>query len=234
MNLYFLVEGKRTEPKVYAAWLPLLFAGLTRAVKIEDLQGNHFLILSANGYPFARNLLANVLADVRSHGQIDLLFVCMDAEEETVAARRQELEDIIAQSLSANTLPMRYAIIVQNRTIETWFLGNRRIVSRAPQGESLRQCLQHYSVVEQDPERLPVPDGSAANHATYHHHYLKAIFNEHGLTYHKNNPGEVLQESYLRQLVLRTRDTPHLATLNHFLHVCQDLGGILPARGDSV
>ncbi|MCX6056731.1 MAG: hypothetical protein NTW69_01070, partial [Chloroflexi bacterium] len=94
-----------------------------------DLQGNHFFIVSANGYPFGKAIIADVLSDVHAHGHVDWLFVCIDAEEETVDVRRQEVEEAVQQSLS--TASLSYSIIVQNRTIETWFLGNRRIPAKA-------------------------------------------------------------------------------------------------------
>ncbi|CAK0762995.1 putative RloB domain-containing protein [uncultured Gammaproteobacteria bacterium] len=203
----------------------MLFPGLEKSVRIGDLQGNSFLVMSANGYPFGKKMIADVLSDVQNHGTIDHLFVCVDAEEDAVDARYQEVDNVIKQHVATGTLFVRYSIIVQNRTIETWFLGNRRIISRSPQGEALRTCLQHYSVLQDDPEDLPVPNDFFGNHAMYHAHYLNAVFSEHNMTYRKSSPGEVLKESYLRQLVLRTRTTGHLATLNHFFTVCQTLGG---------
>ena len=38
MNLLFLVEGGKTEPKVYKAWLQHLFPSLTFVVRPEEIE----------------------------------------------------------------------------------------------------------------------------------------------------------------------------------------------------
>ena len=51
MNLLFLVEGGKTEPKVYKAWLQHLFPSLTFVVRPEDMTMNTCRIIAGNGYP---------------------------------------------------------------------------------------------------------------------------------------------------------------------------------------
>lgn len=36
MNLYLVVEGQRTERRLYRSWLPLLVPGLREVQRIED------------------------------------------------------------------------------------------------------------------------------------------------------------------------------------------------------
>lgn len=51
MNLYFLVEGRRTEKKVYRAWIHHVFPDLHEATTIEEVESNHFFLISGDGYP---------------------------------------------------------------------------------------------------------------------------------------------------------------------------------------
>ena len=51
MNLYFLVEGKRTENKVYPAWLKHLLPELQQVKNFDEVDKNNFYLFSANGYP---------------------------------------------------------------------------------------------------------------------------------------------------------------------------------------
>ena len=46
MNLYFLVEGRRTEKKVYGAWIHYVFPHLRKAATIEEVESNHFFMIS--------------------------------------------------------------------------------------------------------------------------------------------------------------------------------------------
>jgi hypothetical protein len=51
VNLLFLVEGEKTEPKVYRAWLKHLFPDLIFVERPEDMMGNTCRIVEGRGYP---------------------------------------------------------------------------------------------------------------------------------------------------------------------------------------
>ena len=51
MNLLFLVEGAKTEPKIYQAWLQHLFPQLTFVAKPEEMTTHCCRIIIGCGYP---------------------------------------------------------------------------------------------------------------------------------------------------------------------------------------
>ena len=51
MNLYFLVEGAKTEMKVYPKWLSHLIPELTQVASLSDVNDNNFYMLSGGGVP---------------------------------------------------------------------------------------------------------------------------------------------------------------------------------------
>jgi len=64
MNLYFLVEGRRTEKKVYSAWIHHVFPHLRKAATIDEVESNHFFIISGNGYPSYYSRIPTALEDI--------------------------------------------------------------------------------------------------------------------------------------------------------------------------
>ncbi|MBF0293624.1 MAG: hypothetical protein HQL96_00425 [Magnetococcales bacterium] len=225
MNFYLLVEGDRTEKKLYPAWLSLTFATMRQVWRIEDLQGDHFVVFAFKGQPLTPDKLTRHVEDVVSLGRIDHFFVMVDAEEESSAVRQQSIDRIIRKIPGHDTI--HYSIIVQNRCIETWFLGNRRFMKRNPQSEELRAYQNHYPVHEQDPELMPKMANFTGTHAGWHKKYLEAIFKEQNLTYNKE-PYEVNKPSYFYQLYERVTSTPHLPSLKRLLDQWHGLGGTLP------
>ncbi len=52
MKVYFLLEGRRTEPKIYSSWLSHLIPQLKRINSHNDKsEENSYFLFSANGYP---------------------------------------------------------------------------------------------------------------------------------------------------------------------------------------
>lgn len=87
MNLYFLVEGKRTEPILYPKWITYTFPHLTLVRKIEEVISDSMFLFAAHGYPKILQLLGQALTDisnhyVKNHIIIDHFFICLDADEE--------------------------------------------------------------------------------------------------------------------------------------------------------
>ncbi|BAZ14439.1 hypothetical protein NIES4071_62830 [Calothrix sp. NIES-4071] len=220
MNIYFIVEGKRTERKVYPAWLAHLMPELQRVSNYNEVNKNNYYLFSAEGYPsIIYEHLPNSIADVVENGKYDYLVVCLDAEENTVDAVKQEIYDFIRNEKISLGLT-QLVIIIQNRCIETWFLGNKRIYSRQPQSQPLLDYTRYYNVAANCPE-LMGKYNNFNTHAQFHEAYLKELFRAKNMNYSKNNPGDVLKLYYLEQLLVRVNaNEHHLPTFQDFVKFC--------------
>lgn len=225
MNIYFLVEGRRTERKVYPRWLSHLLPGLRQVERFDAVTERNYFLFSGEGYPgLLRVHLPNAVEDVNKVGRYDYLVVCLDADEATRDQRAAEVHSALANS--GRTLKAaELRVVIQNRCIETWFLGNPRIVTRAAQSPILVSYLHFYDVTTQDPETMGVFPGFRT-HATFHGAYLKEAFREKNLTYTKQYPGHVCDPAYLDQLMRRVQTRPtDLASFQAFLDFCEELRG---------
>lgn len=132
-----------------------------------------------------------------------------------------ECAEQVGQRMVANPLSHgEMWVVVQNRSIETWFLGNRRILARGPQSSKLAQYIQFYDVSVDDPEQMGTFKGFST-HAQFHSAYLREVFREKRISYTKQRPGHVADESYLQQLLKRVSDEPqHLQSFQSFISFC--------------
>jgi hypothetical protein len=223
MNVYFLVEGRRTERKIYPKWLSELVPSLVEVKDAYAISTNNYYLFSGNGYPsLLDNHLANAVEDINAIGKFDYLVICVDADEFTVAERTQEILDFIQKNeiiLQSNT---KLEIIIQNKCIETWLLGNAKIFKRNPQDSELKAYIEFYNVSKQDPE-LMENIGDYPTTAQFHEDYLKALLATRNIQYTKHNPRGVTEPSYLAQLVQRTQKTTHLASFANFLEFCKEI-----------
>ncbi len=130
MRVYFLVEGRRTEAKLYPAWLSHLIPELNRITRYDEEIPNSYFLFSAEGYPsIILEHIPRSIEDINRIGGYDYFVVALDADQSTVPDRIDEINE----SLSDNHIHLigtELRIVVQNRCIETWLLGNRRIVRR--------------------------------------------------------------------------------------------------------
>ncbi|MBW4611959.1 MAG: hypothetical protein KME21_01480 [Desmonostoc vinosum HA7617-LM4] len=223
MNLYFLVEGKRTERKVYPAWLNHLLPELQRVNNYDEVIQNNYYLFSAEGYPsIIYDHLPNAVADICANGRYNYFVVCLDAEENTVSCIQQEIYDF----LTAENIQMegtQLVIIVQNRCLETWLLGNRKIYSRQPQSNPLLNYTRYYDLLINCPELKGKYD-KFNTHAQFHEAYLKELLRAKNTNYSKKNPGDVLKLHYLQQLLRRIEDeNNHLPSFQIFIQFCHQI-----------
>ena len=168
----------------------------------------------------------------------------MDADQLSVAARKQKLLDYMEVTLNVESslykkLPAHceLVILVQQVAIESWFLGNRRFVPTHPTTELLQEYKAYFDVCLQDPE-LMAADFRSVNrsklfgyytraqfHASYFHEVFKERQQNRG--YNKTKPKEVTEAYYLQELIHRVRETNHLATFQEFLRFCKLLNPAL-------
>lgn len=226
MNLYFLVEGRRTERKVYPKWLSYLLPDFTQVERFDDVSDKNYFLLSGEGYPAI--LSTHLLNAVRDFNKVDAyshLVVCLDADEQSVEDCVAEVETRL-QETNCALAHGQLKVVVQNRTFETWFLGNKRMLTRQPQSSRLREYIEFYDVSIDDPEKMGVHQ-DFSNHAQFHAGYLRAMFREKGIPYTKRNPGHVMDQPYLDQLISRISDEPdHLHSFQSFIEFCEHIARI--------
>jgi hypothetical protein len=221
MNLYFLLEGKRTEKKVYPQWLSYLLPQFKQVKYFDEVVKYNYFLFSSNGYPYLLDDIVRAAQDINSSGKYSHLIICVDADEATTAKRKEE---ILAYLLSSSIgLEAELVIIVQNICFETWFLGNRRVFSRNPQDKTFKEYSLFYNVSTHDPEQMPNFPGFGST-SQFHMAYLKRMLLERGIRYTKNFPGDVEKPPYIKELQKRVADCPcHLISLQEFFSFCKKI-----------
>jgi hypothetical protein len=224
MNLYFIVEGK-TELKVYPDWLSYLLPELRRVNRSNKVESKNYFLITAGGYPAIYELLATAIEEIILIGKYDYLVLCLDAEESSVDGLRQEVQEKIQELSIANNFSLgntQIKVIVQNRCIETWFLGNRKIYSRQPQEPKLLNYTRYYNVSTDCPELMGQYNYDV--HAHFHVDYLKELLVAKNIQYSKTMPRDVQEEYYLQELQTRvSRQSTHLPTFQYFLEFCESV-----------
>ena len=82
----------------------------------------------------------------------------------------------------------------------------------------LRDYIIHYNVRRQDPELMENYDPEKfSTKAQFHHYYVKKMFQDRGLIYRKNNPGNVCENHYLHALIDRYNSTGHIASFGRMI-----------------
>ncbi len=225
MNLYFLVEGMQSERKVYPAWLSHLLPELTRVQSYDEVNEKNYYLISGEGYPSLYDFIPPSIEEINLSGKYNYFVVCLDADENTVAERHAEIYNFLNQEklVLKNT---ELVLIVQNRCLESWLLGNRNIYATHsqklihPKNQFLLDYTKYYNVSVDCPEKMgKYPDFNT--HAQFHGAYLKVLFEAKNTAYSKTRPGDVLKPFYLKQLLARIQVQPEqLTTFRHFVDFC--------------
>jgi len=220
MNLYFLVEGKRTESKVYPIWLSVLVPGLERVYDAFEIKNNQYYLFNGGGYPNILEDMVKAIREINDIEKYDYFVVCLDADDFSVEERVEEINNRIEnENLS---LKAQLVLIVQNRCFETWFLGNSKVYSRNPTGEFL-EYSRFYDVSENDPELMGKVEDFEESVSKFHEKYLEKMLAERNIRYTKARPYAVCEPTYIEQLKRRVKDTSHLNTLKSFFAFCERL-----------
>jgi hypothetical protein len=233
VRLYFLVEGRHTEKKLYKAWLGHCFPHLRESVKPAGLPTDSFFILSGMGYPSYLQRIPGALEDSARNG-VDHLFICIDAEDCSYEERREEIGALLetaARKLRNQGLLYQgqVHIIVADCCIESWLLGHRKLVPRRPADPLLAEFKRFYDVSRDDPERMGSPPDHPLGRAAFHYRYLRQLFQHHGKSYTKERPGMATEANYLAALRDRCLDPAssptHLASFRLLWETWSTLGG---------
>lgn len=222
MNLYFILEGEKTELQLYPQWVKFIIPKLTQVDFERDVVHNNYYIFSGGGIPSIYNHTINAIKNINDNPVFDKLIVCLDGEEVGVKRRIEIAKNKIEESGVKLIDSCEIIFIVQNVCIESWFLGNRKIVKRNPTNIVLKDFMDHHNVIVEDPEKMVSMSGYR-NKAHFHFTYLKEVFKEHNLNYSKSNPKEVLKQTYFDELLKRTSETDHLPTLKNLFDILYEI-----------
>lgn len=221
MNIYFLVEGRRTEKKVYPKWITSLIPEMKEIKDAYLADTKNFYIFTGHGYPsLLHNHLRNSIEEINTIGNYNYLVICLDADEFTVKERENEVFDFINKNnlkLNSNT---ELIVIVQNRCIETWFLGNSKVYKRNPTSKMLQKYITFYNVATKDPELMEKFDDFQTI-TDFHETYLSEMLAERKIAYTKKNPRAVTEPEYLNQLIKRTTTKQHIKSFGNFYNFCK-------------
>lgn len=223
MNIYLLVEGRRTEKRVYTSWFLGSIPSLEESVAFDRVGEHSLFCFSGEGFPSViERALPNAVRDIRVVNRYDALVLVFDCDDND----REALHDRAARVVEdAGGLPARteFVIVLQKRCIESWLLGNKRFIPRVAQSNDLIECKRFFDVNVDCPEQMTAPEKFAGSTSSYHLHYLKAAFRERHLTYSKARPAEVASLNYLDELRARHEQghLPGMAPLFDFFDRAQ-------------
>ncbi len=223
MNLYLLVEGEKTEPKLYQSWLKYLLPKYSQVFHYKDVYKHNFYLFKGGGIPHIYKHTVNAIKDINQVNKYDYLIVCIDSEELTSKQRITELKKYLEEKDTQLNENCELIIIIQTVCIETWFLGNQKVFKRNPTGDKFILYSKFYNIEKNDPELMPCYFDFETK-AQFHEAYLREMFKEHNIRYKKSQAKDVLQKYYLEELEKRILKTPnHLKSLQKFLDFCKDL-----------
>lgn len=222
MNLYFILEGEKTEVLLYPKWISNILPTLTKVDFESDVIKNNYYIFSGGGIPSIYNHTVNAIKNINDNPTFDRLIVCLDGEEIGAEKRIKEISDYIKETGVILNEKCKLDFVVQNICIETWFLGNRKIVKKVPEGLLLREFIEHYNVGVECPEEMDKIEGYR-NKAHFHYSYFREILKEHNLSYKKSRPNIVMDKTFFDELEKRVTDTIHLPSFKQLLTLLYEI-----------
>ena len=213
MNLYIVVEGK-VEKFVYQNWIPKVNSTLTYVESIDNINNNNFYIISGGGYPSYFEIINNAIEDVKLLKNVDRLVIAVDSEDMKRIEKINEIEDFLKDKNCITEIK----IIVQHFCLETWALGNKKIVSQSSRAERLSEYLNFFNVRTRDPEELPPYLVERLNRAQFAKRYLRLLLKEKNqkLTYTKKD-GVLVQPQFYERVRSRFENDKHIQSFRDFL-----------------
>jgi len=222
MNLYIIVEGE-AELQAYPKWLGYTLPQLSQVDDYRDVTHNNYYIFSGGGIPSMYNHIVNAIKDVNAVEKYAYFIICIDSEEISVERRKEKVLDFIKAEGVKLIDSCELKFIIQHRCMETWFLGNRKVYKRNPQGETFRAYSAFYNVEKDDPELMEKYDAFKLT-THFHQSYLREMLKEYNIRYSKSNPKAALKETYFDEIVKRVLDEPsHLNSFSVFLALIDEI-----------
>jgi len=221
MNLYFLVEGRRTEAIVYPEWLKFLLPDFRRVEFLSEVSDKNYILMSGYGYPNLLYHIDNAVRDIKRSGKFSYLVICIDADDQPVKMREREVLSFIKEK-NYDLENLKIRVIVQKKCIESWFLGNWNL-KKEPGGAELRSFFSYYDIFSFDPEEMEKPLWYRGSVGNFHVDFLCRLFEANGRYYSKKRPFAVCAREYFSVLENRATRTYDLGTLRHFLRLCGEI-----------
>lgn len=234
MNLYFLVEGT-TESEFYPKFVDYYFeTKLNRVAEYALAVSNNYYLIGCDGYPYIFTgsqkpnyevtALKSAILEINDNPLYDYLVICLDADETTIQEKTVEFESYIEKYKNEGIVlneNCKFQLVVQNRCIETWFLGNQKMYSPNPNNEPLISYARYFNVKANDPEQMG-NFNEVFTHQDFHLQYLRAMLREKRKTYRKETlVNTIADKLYLQQLEKRAKlKESHLQTFANFLKFC--------------
>jgi hypothetical protein len=225
LNIYFLVEGGETEPKVYPQWISHLVPKLSRVVSAHEACVNNYYLMSGMGSPrLLTNEFANSVAEINELGNYNYLVLVIDADDMTAQDKIEEIKQFIENNNIVLNSNCHLHIIAQKYCIETWFLGNQKVYTKILGKQTeFYNYAKFYDVSQQDPELMNKPEFFEKSVSIYHEIYLRKMLAEKNIRFSKSKPREVGEKHYLEQLQKRVKETSHLSSLKSFFNFCESI-----------
>lgn len=231
MNFYILVEDGKSGQEIIKKWVSVLLPNLKRKRTIANIDTDSYVINSGHGYPrvigidpksHEKNVLGDTIDSINCYKNIDYLVLFLDGDDEGIEKRKETVEEKIKNY--GNEISCKYKIIVQNKCIETWLLGNDNIFPKT-YSSNFEKFVLNYNVKEFDPEDMNRKEGyETLTNAKYHVKYLQSMLKESGINYSKANPSEIVYTiDYLNELRNRINKTNHLKSMKEFFDFIDSL-----------
>ncbi len=227
MNVYFLVEGMRTEKKAYPKILKYYKPHYKYVQNYFEIEKNSFYIESGLGMPQLLSKIYPAMLNIKDQNQtenkFDILVISIDSDIYGGYKQAKELlQNQVEQDLIKAELKINIVCIIQNPCIETWFLGNRSVYPQKIKSP-FKDFHKNYNVCANCPEKMYPPKNSNYTLSKYHLVYLKTMLKQSNLRYEKNYVDNVTTNEYINALDKRINKTNHLPSLRTFINFINTL-----------
>lgn len=236
MNYYFLLEDSKSFIKILPKWLEYIGFKCTRVPNINHVVENNYILQSGQGIiQLVTKALFDTIDMINQHtNTIDKLVIILDAENETVDSRKQQVTDKISEKYIIEELDFEVKIFVCNCCIETWLLGRKNMYPLSTEvkddseshsyfNKHFEEHYHHYNIELYDPELMTVPIGRSETKAHYHFSYFhdlclyNHLIKKTSLKYSKSKPQIAMEKDFFDSLMERIDSTDHLKSLKEFI-----------------
>ena len=228
MNLFFLVEGRSTEMRLYPKWIEYYFPEFTRVSVAEDAKNNNYYIVNGNGNPgiYKNEHIKQCIEVINELGRYDFFIIALDSEEfsveDTIGHVESKLAELCNQGIYLDSGKVKDVVIVQERCIESVLLGNNKLVKLADSDSILGEYLKYYDIFSQNPEKMGRLTFNT--HAQFHKEYLKCLLKSNGMKYSESHVKNVGTPEYFSSLMERNKsNSDELKTIGKLMKVFEGI-----------